>query len=79
MEKKQTAVQFYEKNHRNLLIRLENKEISIGQYAVLGFELYKQALQIEREQIEEAFNCGDCNGTFETVNRKQYYTQTFKH
>ncbi len=38
----------------------------------------EQAIAMEREQIEEAFDKGDCNGTFETINRKQYYSKTFK-
>jgi hypothetical protein len=30
------------------------------------------------KQIMEAFKSGDCNGTFETINAKQYYNETFK-
>lgn len=54
MYKKQTTVEYYEIEHRQLLIKLERKAISIGEYAVSSFELFKQALQMEREQIEEA-------------------------
>ena len=66
MEKKQTSVQFLLSH-----IADEGKDM-------IGRDILEQAIQMEREQIEEAFDEGDCNGTFETINRKQYYTQTFK-
>ena len=66
MEKKQTAVQW--------LLEELRKPYSDKYIA----DISNKALAMEREQIEEAFDEGDCNGTFETINRKQYYTQTFK-
>ena len=54
MSKKFTSVEYYEIEHRQLLIKLERKAISIGEYAVSSFELFKQALQMEREQIIQA-------------------------
>ena len=39
----------------------------------------RQALQLEREQIEEAFNQGEENADFIIFDdSKDYYTQTFK-
>ena len=37
-----------------------------------------ELLEMEKEQIINAFKNGDCNGTFETINGKQYYNETFK-
>lgn len=67
MEKKQTAVQWLIENAKGFHTAESSKAMQ------------EIALQIEREQIEDAFNAGDCNGTFETINRKQYYTQTFNN
>lgn len=81
MEKKQTAVNQFIKRLQSLHIALptntaHNRAVK-GAY-VHAIMIAKEYLQMEREQIEEAFNAGDCNGTFETINRKQYYTKTFK-
>jgi hypothetical protein len=38
----------------------------------------EQAKEMFEKQIMEAFKSGDCNGTFETINAKQYYNETFK-
>ena len=51
-------------------------------------ELLDQAIEMEKQQIENAFENGDrnndieclnayCNGTFETINAEQYYNETF--
>ena len=32
---------------------------------------------METEHIMEAFEDGDCNGTFETINAEQYYKETY--
>jgi predicted RNA-binding protein associated with RNAse of E/G family len=76
MEKKQTAVQW-------LLQQIENN-LAIG-YDSITKQQYEQALQMEREQIEEAhqngFYCG--NDIAHSIkpeynSSKDYYTQTFK-
>ena len=41
--------------------------------------IFNKAIQMEREQIEEAFVAGDERGTKGIpFNAEQYYTQTFK-
>ncbi len=62
MSKKQTALSYYEIGHRRLLIKLESKEITIGEYAVSSFDLYKQALQMEREQLADFYINGMYKG-----------------
>ena len=37
----------------------------------------KEAKEMEKQQIIDAFKNGDCNGTFETINAEQYYTSTY--
>jgi hypothetical protein len=67
MEKKQTAVQFMNDEilvHLNFDQRLYLKEI------------FKQSLQMEREQIEEAYEVGDKYKT--EISGEQYYNKTFK-
>lgn len=76
---KQTAVQW--------LIEQIKKNHSIG-YNHITTQQQEQALQMEREQIEEAFNAGYAeaeqdNGVIDTVDMKtvsnasEYYNQTF--
>ena len=45
MEK--TAVEWYSQQHLKLLIKLENKELSIGEYAVQHQEILNQAREKE--------------------------------
>lgn len=67
MEKKQTAVQLiYEKMYM--------RRLSLHQFE----ELFKQAIQMEREQIEEAFQDGWMQGEHKTVSKSEYYEETFK-
>ena len=66
MENKQTAVQW-------LIEELTDNGI---QHLDLASEIIEQALQMERQQIEESFDEGNPNG-FIDKDGKQYYTQTF--
>jgi len=67
MEKKQTAVQFLLSH-----IADEGKDM-------IGRDILEQAIQMERDQIEEAFVAGDERCTKDIpFNAEQYYTQTFK-
>jgi hypothetical protein len=71
MEKKQTAVQF---------LQQEIKKYSGGSFIVLGLtKEFEKALQMEREQIEEAFLNGTTEQYFDSgVKPSVYYAQTFK-
>lgn len=68
MEKKQTAVRF-------LLSHIADEGKNM-----IGRDIIEQALQMEREQIEEAVLFGDCRGKNTTyLTASEYYTQIFKH
>ena len=70
----QTAVDWYAIEHRKLLIQLESKELSLGEYVVKHQDILEQAKQMEREQMEKAYIqrlFSDCQ-TFE-----QYYNKTY--
>jgi hypothetical protein len=69
MEKKQTSVQW-------LLQQIENN-LAIG-YNNITKQQHEQALQMEREQIEEAFQDGWMQGHYKSIDKAEYYTQTFK-
>ena len=58
METKISAVEWYENRIFILQIQLEKKEISLGEYAVKRVELFKQAKEMEKEQIEKAYQQG---------------------
>ena len=66
MEKEQTAVEWFYKKLKNYKsLNLTDKLIQ---------DLYKQALQMEKEQIEEAYD----NNKMGRVNHgEQYYNETY--
>ena len=66
MSKKQTAVEWLK----------EKIEDELTGFTVVWGEEFEQALQLEREQIEDAFDEGNPNG-FIDKNGEQYYTQTY--
>ena len=87
MSKQISAVEWYENRIFILQIQLEKKEISLGEYSVTRVELFKQAKEMEKEQIidiiklviekeyhEQTWSkCGSISYVAE-----QYYNQTFK-
>ena len=67
MEKKQTAVEWL----------FDNLDLSGGSEAI---ETLKQAKEMEKEQIVEAYDAGLFDGTMDDVNdrmHKQYYNETY--
>ena len=74
--KKETAVEWYSQQHLKLLIKLENKELSIGEYAVQHQEVLNQAKKMETQQIIDAYERGD-KYKFE-VPGEQYYNETYE-
>lgn len=71
MEKKQTAVQW-------LIKEISRDNIGKAIIATLDTE-FKQALQMERERIEEAYKQGQYDSPpIRETDAAQYYTQTFK-
>jgi hypothetical protein len=75
--KKQTAVEWYSQQHLKLLIKLENKELSIGEYAVQHQELFNQANKMFEQQIIDAIIFFKERPHLE-INAEQYYNETFR-
>ena len=79
MEKKQTAVEWLQHNMPDIYLIIPVR-------LALDFHAkFQQALQMEREQIEEAYKAAEINMAMSdkndgqySVNAEQYYTQTFK-
>ena len=83
----QTAVEWFHKETWNLKIKLENKVISIGNYANTYQELFEQAKEMFEKQIINASNESFLNSGLVKrglKNKKvlsvgeQYYNETFK-
>lgn len=78
----ETAVELYSQQHLKLLIRLENKELSIGEYAVQHQEILHKAKEMEKQHIIDAY----INGRYENdlvvksdkYYAEQYYNKIFK-
>ncbi len=82
----QTAVEWFHKKTWELKMLLEKQQISVGEYGVAYYDIFEQAKQMEREQIESAFFKGHCDGynagvslysEVEFQSSDQYYTQTY--
>lgn len=91
MGKELTAVDFYSKEHLKLLIRLENKELSLGEYVVEHRNLLEQSKEMEKKQIMDAYSQGHEDGYHFEGSRsdyeseglanhlaEQYYNETYK-
>ena len=72
-----TAVEWYSQKHLGLLVKLENKEISLGEYVTKHGLLLEQAKEMEKEQIMNAFDeCGMWQDNYS--DSEHYYNKTFK-
>ena len=75
--KQQTAVEWFSSESLRLIVRLENKEISTGEYAVSYFELLFKSQAMDKEQKLNMFNCGrqyqvTGEGTFKQIYQEIY-------
>jgi len=71
-----TAVEWYSQQHLKLLIKLENKELSIGEYAVQHQEILHKAKEMEKQQIIDAFNEGQAlNVRGKLIQGKEWFEQ----
>ena len=82
LNQNKSSVEWFAKESWKLRIRLENKEISIGEYSVTYVELLKQAKKIHENEIENAYIKDRPRGNFEYVTKlldkaQQYYQKTF--
>jgi hypothetical protein len=79
--KQQTAVDWLEKEQDNLFISYQKGFMSAGRFVFLQYKLFKQAKEMEKEQIINAFWNGDNTDCTSEQNIKefaeQYYEQTY--
>jgi hypothetical protein len=74
---KQTAVQQLIDNLETLLNYKVKGEIEEDKPV---FEMFQQALELEKQQIENAWKSGDTNGRIGILKTKeQYYSETYKN
>ena len=69
-----TAIEWYNEEHFNLLIKLHNEVINIHEYTLKHYDILQQAKEMEKEQIINA--CKQCSYSYEEA--EQYYNETFK-
>jgi hypothetical protein len=81
--KQQTPVEWLEKEQDNLFISYQKGFMSAGRFIFLQHKLFKQAKEMEKEQIEEAFANG-VDDEYEwhinnvpRKNRETYYNETY--
>jgi hypothetical protein len=80
---KQTAVQWYAGEKNNIVIQLRNNQITMGEYIRKDFELFEQAKEMERQQIQDAFQDGKwdwaehINKSTESKDLAQYFNETY--
>jgi hypothetical protein len=76
--KKQTAVEWFQKEMLELEIKREAKGVTVGEFAVQYFQLFEQAKAIEKEQIIDAFFGGyNYEGGRLEEKSEEYYTETY--
>lgn len=77
----QSSVDWFSKESLNLKVKLENKKISIGEYAVTYFDLLRQAKEMHMEEITTAHTHGRNvergmdDGVYTSL---EYYKQKFQ-
>jgi hypothetical protein len=76
----QTAVEWLEQHIKELETKLFNFEVSPLESPTIREGLYKQAKQMEKEQIKDAWYNGGTNGMglFETNTGEEYYNKNYK-
>lgn len=72
------SIEWYEKQIYNLLIKFENKEISIGEYAVTRVDLFKQAEMMHKKEIEKSYADGS-NDRLRNIINDHYYSDIYGH
>jgi hypothetical protein len=74
---KQTALNWYRLESQKLIIKAIRKEISNEEWRLLENKLGEEALQMEREQIEDAYGDGLNAHRVDFCNRNEYYQKTY--
>ena len=74
-----TAVEWYNEEHFNLLIKLHNEVINIHEYTLKHYDILQQAKKMEKNNLYE---CGSFwRGKENKIEKpffEQYYNETFK-
>ena len=80
------VIEWYQRKMFNLNLEIENKQISIGEYAVKSFEIYEQAEDMEKKlrihNLKIGYNqgymdaqCNHINDADNFVNEQLYIKQ----
>jgi hypothetical protein len=78
--KKQTAVEWLEEKYRSLLIEADFNDTHIFVFDERRNELFRQAKQMEKEQIKEAHSAGQesAYGFKDKETAGEYYQKTYE-
>ena len=83
-ETKQTAVEYYAKRLEILADQVFKIGLTLDEYRIKKHELFEQAKEMEKEQIEQAFYEGNNNSVdyfnvddFRIKDYEQYYNETY--
>jgi hypothetical protein len=76
-EKKQTAVEWLAKSYMDLLIKLNNEEVSLKEFEIQYIELLDQAKEMEKQQIINAVNANTNQADFDCIEPILYYNETY--
>jgi len=76
------AVEWLAKSYVDLLTKLNNDEISLKEFEIQYIKLLEQAKEMEKEQIETAYNKGTVHGidypeSTLPITGEQYYNETY--
>lgn len=74
---KQSSLEWFSKESWKLKVKLENKEITIGEYGVTYVDLLKQAKAMHKEEIIEAWSNGYDEEDRASSNPLEYYKEIF--
>jgi predicted secreted protein len=76
-DKKQTAVEWLFQETLGITLQLTNKRISHRNWELQMVKLHEQAKEMEKEQIEKAFNKGNKMGNSPFAASEWYYIATY--
>lgn len=77
MNNKQSSVEWFSQQSWKLKVKLENKEITIGEYGVTYVDLLKQAKEKHGNEVRDAFYIGRYEYNNFDSNSTQYYNETY--
>ncbi len=73
---KQSSIEWFNQETWRLSIQLENKEVTLGEFANRHYDLFQQAKAMHKEEIDNALKeFLDCR--LEVDSCEEYYRETF--